>query len=689
MAKIHKFINNLIDRVALVIKNSFLMMNEDRILLILFLYFFLMDMMVKISSGMKIFNVRAFLFNFAWYALVVALSYTFKTYKRRRRFLITIVTINFILTIGNCVYYRYYESFLSISIVKQLSLFAAMPDSGDIGLELVTINDVVTVLIFILTLIGMIRYTKSNNQIYEDKPLHVKKFNRGNFLRLSGISLLTGIFFMQGAQFSQVSKLWNRPIVVENFGLATYHLVDSVKSASLFVEAEVSEEEYDAFIDYFKDRRQTSNQYTNIFDGKNVIVIHGESIENFVINARLNGTEITPNLNKLIHSGYYFENMYSQQSVGTSSDTEFTFSSSLLPVNNGTIFLTHFDRSYTTTQKLLIDKGYFTVSMHGNYGSFWNRNIMHPQLGYQEFLDRKYYEPYTEEETIGLGISDKVFFEKSMERLKELDQEEAPYYATLLMLTNHTPWADSEKYIVVDEFGNESRLSCGSNLEKTQICRYLQAVHYADYAIGELVNNLEENDMLDDTVIVLYGDHPANLKVQDMELFYKETTGASVDLNALAYNAQQEVPFLIWSKDIVEPQTFEQTIGMLDAAPILQNMLGIYNPFNLGKDYNYAKDLAPKDYSKLDPYAQHIVPFVDGDWSDGVIYYDSFQNDYVLLDHKVNTNLITSEYIAIQSRRAEEVIAMSNLINKYDLLHEYYVREVEPTLEGLVEDTNE
>ena len=87
--------------------------------------------------------------------------------------------------------------------------------------------------------------------------------------------------------------------------------------------------------------------------GKNVIVIHAVSIQNFTIGLEFNGVELTPNLNKLAKEGMFFSNFYAQESVGTSSDSEFTLSTSLLPTSNGTVFINYWDREYLTIQKYI------------------------------------------------------------------------------------------------------------------------------------------------------------------------------------------------------------------------------------------------------------------------------------------------------------------------------------------------
>jgi lipoteichoic acid synthase len=667
MNYIHKYINTFIDKIASVIKNSIKMIFEDRILIFFIISSLILNLIMKWSAEMPLFNVRSILFNFAWYTLIIGMSYKFSRYKSRLTYFIVVLTFSYIMTLANLIYFRYYESFLSISLIKQLSLFAAMPDADEMGTGLISVFDVLIVLAYFVSLFAILRFTKGSKELYEQKHSRVRRFSRYTFYRMAGISFFTAILFLQGAQYSQVTKLWNRPIVVENFGLVNYHIADTFKSASLFIEPKLKEGDYQKFLDFYEEKGLPgTNEYSGIFKNKNVIVIHAESIEKFIINQSINGQEITPNFNRLANEGYYYSNMYSQESVGTSSDSEFVFSTSLLPVNNGTIFLTHFDRTYMTTQKLLQEQGYSTMSFHGNNGSFWNREVMHQQLGFDRLIDRGFYEPITEDITIGLGISDEVFFQRTIDNFLTAASE--PYYATLITLTNHTPWGDTDKYVTYDENGEEESFEC-DNLDGTQLCNYFQSVHYADYALGKFIDNLESRKMLEDTIVVIYGDHPANLKVSELEQFY------GYSLNKIEYKAQQQVPFIIWNPKIEEPKVFDQTIGMLDAAPILQNMLGIHNPFNLGSDYNYAKDQNQGILAtSIDPLSTHVVPFVNGDWTDGIIYYDSFRDDYIILNSEITSDFITSEYIALQSGRADDIITMSNLINKYNIIHEYYER---------------
>jgi hypothetical protein len=167
----------------------------------------------------------------------------------------------------------------------------------------------------------------------------------------------------------------------------------------------------------------------------------------------------------------YFSNFYPQISVGTSSDTEFTLNTSLMPASSSTVFMSYFDRNYVTIEKLLADKGYYTFSAHANEKSMWNRNNMHPNMGYQEMIFKDQF-VVTPETTVGLGLSDEEFYKQLQPKLEKIEDENENYMGTLIQLSNHSPFAGTEvnpelydslgsldltnTYVTVDEDGNVS-----------------------------------------------------------------------------------------------------------------------------------------------------------------------------------------------------------------------------------------
>ena len=105
--------------------------------------------------------------------------------------------------------------------------------------------------------------------------------------------------------------------------------------------------------------------------------------------------------------------------MGTTSDTEFTLATSLMPASSGTVAINYWDRDYTTMQKLLKQMGYYVFSMHGNNGSYWNRLNVHKSYGYDRFYNAS--TDFVVDESIGLGLSDKSMFRQAIPMIKEIN----------------------------------------------------------------------------------------------------------------------------------------------------------------------------------------------------------------------------------------------------------------------------
>ena len=330
--------------------------------------------------------------------------------------------------------------------------------------------------------------------------------------------------------------------------------------------------------------------------GKNVIVIHAESLQTIAMTLSFNGVEVTPNLNKLASEGIFFSNYYSEVGVGTSSDAEFTFSTSLMPSSSGTVFVNYFDRKYVTIQNLLKEQNYYTFSMHGNTGDFWNRATMHKNMGYDDFYSKS---SFNIDETIGLGLSDKSFFKQAIPILKEIKETKGqPFYGTLITLTNHTPFSDLD---LMDEYPTTMTVEIDGEevtrdyINGTTLGNYLRSVHYADQAIGQFINDLDEAGLLENTAIVIYGDHDARISKKNYNLLYnydpytdkvktKEDEGY-IDYNEYEYKLDKKVPFIIWTKDKQYKTKIDTPTGMIDALPTLGNMLGIKATIKLVMTY--------------------------------------------------------------------------------------------------------
>lgn len=570
----------------------------------------------------------------------------------------------------NSVYYTFYTSFASVSM---LSLTQYIASVGDAVVEnVLQLKDIVYIFSPIILIAVHIKLKKSKYY----KKVEVKSERRRKTIRtLIGGAVITVLFLvmLSPLDISRFAKQWNREYVVMKFGIYVYQFNDIITSVqpkinSLFGYDKANKE----VTEYYKNKEKSAdNKYTGIFKDKNVLVIHAESIQRNLFDMSFNGQDVVPNLKRIASEGMYFSNYYPQVSVGTSSDSELTFTTSLMPTQSGTAFVSYFDRTYNSIPNLMNDMGYFTFSMHANNADFWNRRAMYEHLGYQKFYSKSDYK-VTTENTIGLGLSDKEFFKQSMPKLTKINEKYDKWYGLMIMLSNHTPFSDVEHYgnyevnmkeTVTKEDGTTEEV-VHQYLEGRKLGNYIKSAHYADEALGELFQELDENGLLDNTVVVIYGDHDARLprKEYDYMYNYNKETDSKLDkddpnykeYDSYQYELGRKVPFIIWTKDMAGTDLnmeVKDVMGMYDAMPTLGNMLGFYNKYQLGHDI-------------FDIKSDNIVVFPTGNWVTNKVYYDSQKEEYLSLDGSA----ISEEEIIKNNKYTTELLNISNDVIVYDLV---------------------
>lgn len=295
------------------------------------------------------------------------------------------------------------------------------------------------------------------------------------------------------------------------------------------------------------------NEYFGLLKDKNLIAIQVESLENFVINQKVNGQEITPTLNKLLKNSLYFDNIYEQNNSGTSSDADLMVNTSIFPIRSTSTFPTYPWTSYNSLQMLLNNKGYNTISTHAELPGSWNWAEPHKAFEADTLWD--IYE-FEEDEIIGPGLSDESYLRQISEKLKT---ESEPYYTFIATLTSHGPFEIPD---------DKKLLDLPKELDENMLGGYFQSVRYADEAIKLFLEELDKNGQLDNTVIMIYGDHGGVHK------FYEdEIKDAPLNENWWQENTK-EIPFIIYNKDI-KAETISKVGGQTDFLPTISYLLGV------------------------------------------------------------------------------------------------------------------
>lgn len=641
---------------------------------ILFMTFVLSSLingcLLRFLTVKNYFDIKPIIADLAVVLVIGAFGYFIKP-KHQFKYYIVWSVIFSVLCIVNCMYYTNYLSFVSFSLLETSLQIAEVSDA--VVDSVMEMKDFIFLWQILALFIVNSRLKKKN---YFEKVAKIEKGRRRALGTLVVALIFIGIFIstLTSVDISRLAKQWNREYIVMKFGVYTYQFNDlfaTVKSTlnPLFG----YDENNKMFREYYENiEPHKDNEYTNIFKGKNVVFIHGESIQQYVLDLSFNGVEVAPNLKRLASEGLYFSNFYAQESVGTSSDTEFTLNTSLMPASSGTVFVSYFDREYLTMEKLLKEQGYYTFSMHGNNCTFWNRQAAHKSFGYDNFYC--YTKDYVIDETIGLGLADKSFFKQSVPIIKKINNEHASWFGTLIMLTNHTPFSwidDISDYEVnyktkkIDEATGEEVEVVYDYMEGTKLGSYFKSVHYADEALGELIDNLDKEGLLDNTVFILYGDHDAKLKKSEFNRFYNFNfdTGELLDsddpnyhaVDYFEYELNRKVPLIIWTKDSKDNELLNREItevmGMYDVLPTLGNMMGFSSKYALGND--------------IFSIEENYVVFPDGNWLTNKMYYSQSKGEGKILNVD---ETISEDYITEHNKLADQKIAVSNAIIVYDLI---------------------
>lgn len=336
-----------------------------------------------------------------------------------------------------------------------------------------------------------------------------------------------------------------------------YHVLDLYtvyKDSKPYELTSKEEAEVNTFFEN-KQENLSDNKYAGMFKNKNLIVIQVESLESFVMGKEINGEKLTPVMDSLVDTGIYFPNIYEQVNEGTSSDADLMINTSMLPLRRGSTFFRYPNTTYNSLPLLLENEGYETAAIHPDKGSFWNYVGGLIGIGFQTFKDSF---SFNLDEQIGMGLSDESYFKQLVPMLKDMKE---PYYAFTVTLTNHGPFDLPDEY---------RTLNIDEELSNSEMGGYFESVRYTDAAIGTFLELLEAEGLLEDTVVVIEGDHTGVHK------YYNHSIDKLSNAEDWYYdNGHPTVPFIIWDKNIKEPKTFDTIGGQVDIMPTILYAMGI------------------------------------------------------------------------------------------------------------------
>ncbi len=574
-------------------------------------------------------------------------------FKGRKSYWI-MIAIDFVLSLwlfANILYYREFSNFLSLSIIKTSGSTA-----DNLGKSIVGITRVTDFLAFIdIALIIFLMVAKVVK--YDLRPLKLR-FN----LLLEGIAVLligVNLLMAQKDRSGLLTRTFDNSYIVKYLGMNEYAVYDAFKTAQTSEQmAKANVSDLQSVKKYLKVNYVKPNSaYTGVAKGKNVLVIHLESFQQFLIGYKWQGKEVTPNLNKLYHSKntLSFANFYNQVGQGKTSDAEMMLENSLFGIQSGSAMSSYgTSNTFESAPAILKQQGgYTTAVMHGGAGSFWNRNNAYKQFGYEYFMPLSYYQNKPKY-YIGYGLKDKIFFSQSIKYIERLPQ---PFYLKLITVTNHYPYDLDKKNQSIDKTDTGDETVDG----------YVQTAHYLDQAVGQLMRWLKKTGLDKNTLLVFYGDHygisgnhhKASAELLDQDEF--------TNFDNLKF---QRVPLMFHMKGL--KGGIKKTYGgEIDVLPTLLNLLGISNKGTI----QFGHDLLSKKAPQI--VAQRNGDFITPLYAKvGSTYYDTKTGEEIIQpDKKLKTKLVAiSNKVTTQLSLSDRVIA-GNLLRFY---HPKWFKKVKP-----------
>ncbi|WP_349409392.1 LTA synthase family protein [Pseudalkalibacillus sp. SCS-8] len=574
------------------------------------------------------------------YILVLSFWTLFLTRRKRIYALIILNAIVSFVLFADVVHYRYFEGFISVALLLQAGQVGNLTDSI---ISLLRVKDLLFWIDVFLS-IPLFIFIWRNKWFKEKKRAIIAgllAFVVGWFCIMQPLH----VFYQYGGK-----KILEKMIASESIykftGIYGYHFFDMKRNFEDYVlnKKRVSKERAEEIQQWFEVNTGKTNPDTfGVAEGKNLIVVQLEAIQDFVINREVDGQEITPYLNELIKDSAYFPNFYHQAAQGRTADADLLVNTSLYPLATGSAFIRYSPNEYDSISKTLKDEGYKATAHHAFKGSFWNRNSMYSSLEYDEFYTKEDYKP---EESIGWGASDLDFFRQSVTFMPE----EEPFYSFLISLTSHHPYPMPEKHKVLDL----------DSVEHDLMENYLHSVHYVDQSIKVLVEDLKQKGLWDDSVIVFYGDHDAKV----MEKGTNAETFVTGDKNDFEYYKEyDQVPLIIHLPEGKLAGTYEKTGGQLHLAPTLLHLLGV----DTKDEYFMGTDLFVE--------GNRLVAMRKGSATNGEVWYqqakDGIFSNGSCYDFKTGAPLAINDCSQVHKEaqehyRISDDIIFGNLIEKFN-----------------------
>ena len=564
-------------------------------------------------------------------------------FKGRKSYWIMVI-IDFLLSLwlfSNILYYREFSDFLSTCIIK-----TSGSTSDNLGKSIAGITKGTDFLVFLDVVIIVLLIA------FKVFKIDVRRLKLKVSLLIEGLAVVligTNLTMAQKDRSGLLTRTFDNNYIVKYLGLNAFAVYDGVKTAqNNAIMAKANHSDLKTVQSYIKKNYIAPNpEYYGVAKNKNVLVIHLESFQQFLIDYKWHGKEVTPNLNKLYHANdtISFDNFFNQVGQGKTSDAEMMLENSIFGLQSGSAMSSYgTSNTFESAPAILGQKaGYTSAVMHGGAGSFWNRDNAYKSFGYNYFMPLSYYQN-KKGYYLGYGIKDKLFFVQSIKYMEHLPQ---PFYLKMITVTNHYPYDLDKKNQSIDKTDTGDKTVDG----------YVQTAHYLDQAIGELMSYLKKSGLEKNTLIMLYGDHygiSGNHHKASAQLLDKDSFNNFDNLQF------QRVP-LMFHMPGLKGGINHTYGGEIDVRPTLFNLLGI-NDQNM---IQFGHSLLAKNAPQI--VAQRNGDFITPKYSkvEGSYYYTQSGKRITHPSKKVKAQLASISNTVTTELSLSDRVITGNLLRFY------------------------
>lgn len=483
-------------------------------------------------------NLYSYLYNFLnviFEVFFILLPFSFIAHKNVKIYIIPVLFI-FILCLAHTLYGYYFESYIPFSLLTEFNNLKGLTNNIFSAISFSAIS----IIILVIITISYIAKSKTSNKIIY--PIYI-------FI-LTIVSISTTfvfalewkvdknvIIFKAKNKFTSYRQT-NYAKSMFELGLVKNLICDIIQNNNS-VSPKISDiQKIDSFIN-----NKTALPIFQDSIRYNLIILIIESLNSEALNRKINGFEITPNINTLVKSNYYNANVIQETQKGESSDGQFIYLTGLLPQNNGITIIDYFNNQFISFVKLIKNKypNYSTQMIIPTSSSFWRQKEMCIKYEIDSLFSSKDYP-----NPLSTWLNDEEVIDLAISKISEIKE---PFISIVLTSSTHSPYDNSI---------HNSNIQYPNNYP-IKYRNYLDAVNYVDLQIGKYIDYIYNQDWYDRTIVLILSDHQAHNKLFDM------------DIND--YNSN--TPLIMINSPIPITRDKDSTIYQSDIFPTILDVMGI------------------------------------------------------------------------------------------------------------------